>query len=190
MYLIVGLGNPGEKYENTRHNIGFQVIDKLCSKLNSEITAGKGSYFISSATFDSKKVFLLKPTTYMNLSGDAVQQVVHYFKISRSNIIVIADDINLKVGQIRLRESGSAGGHNGLSDIIQKLRSDQFIRVRCGVGNDFRPGQQADYVLSPFKSAEKEQVQFMIERASDASLSIIKDGLNKSMSLFNKTIDV
>ena len=190
MYLIAGLGNPGEKYEFTRHNIGFLVIDRINKKLNTEITAGKGSYLISNATFDSKKVYLIKPTTYMNLSGDAVQQVVHYFKITRADIIVITDDINLKTGQIRIRESGSAGGHNGLSDIIQKLGTNEFIRIRCGVGNDFRPGSQADYVLSPFKSTEKELVELMIERAADAALAIVKDGINKSMSVYNKVFEI
>lgn len=189
MYLIVGLGNPGEKYELTRHNIGFLVVDSINKKLNTTMAAGKGSYLISNAIVDGKKVYVIKPTTYMNLSGDAVQQVVHYFKISRSNIIIISDDINLKTGQIRIRESGSAGGHNGLSDIIQKLGTDQFIRIRCGVGNDFRPGQQADYVLSPFKTVEKELTSFMIDRATDAVLSIIKDGLNKSMNVYNKSLD-
>ena len=134
MYLIVGLGNPGKEYDGTRHNIGFEAIDYMANKYNIEVNRIKFKGVFGEGFIDNKKVILLKPTTYMNLSGESIREVINFYKISNENIIVIYDDISLEVGKLRIREKGSDGGHNGIKSIIANLGSDVFPRIKIGVG--------------------------------------------------------
>lgn len=183
--LIVGLGNYPKQYENTRHNIGFKVIDNLMNKLDFQL-----SYQMFNGTFgkvfiDEYECFIAKPLTYMNLSGEFVSQIMNYLKIDIKNLIVICDDINLDVGSIRIRKNGSSGGQNGLRNIIDKLSADDFIRIRIGVGKPSNPKiDLSDYVLSKFKSDEMEKVNNAINKVANAIIEYIK---NKNIeSLMNK----
>jgi PTH1 family peptidyl-tRNA hydrolase len=185
MPIIAGLGNPGSKYDETRHNIGFRIIDTLAQQHNVSFKAGKGSYYIGKAVIKGTSVILVLPTTYMNLSGDAIQHAMHYFDVPLDDVIVCTDDINLPVGKIRLRPGGSAGGHNGLKDIILKTGSDQFPRLKFGVGDSFRSGRQADYVLSRFNKAEKPIVEDMITASVLAVEEFLTNGIQSAMNKFN-----
>ena len=185
MPLIVGLGNPGSKYAGTRHNIGFELIDTLASRLSAPLKAGKGLYYESKARYGDHQVILLKPTTFMNRSGDAVQQALHWYKLQPDECLVCYDDLNIDTGTLRLRPGGSAGGHNGIKDIIQKLGTDTFPRLRIGIGDDFRDGQQVQYVLSPFDADQREIMDITVEKAADAVLSFIDDGIDTAMNKFN-----
>lgn len=182
--LIVGLGNIGEKYEATRHNIGFMVVDAVARKRNLEFAAG---HKVRAARFQvsGKTVYLLKPTTFMNLSGDAV---LHWMNQTRSNIseiLVITDDLSLPFGKIRIRAKGSSGGHNGLSDIELKLKTQDYVRMRMGIGSDFPKGQQVPYVLSPFSETEKPGMDAWIDRAAEAVLCFCSRGPESTMNQFN-----
>ena len=185
MPLIVGLGNPGSKYAGTRHNIGFGLIDTLASRLAAPLKAGKGLYYEGKARYGDHQVILLKPTTFMNRSGDAVQQALHWYKLQPDECLVCYDDLNIDTGTLRLRPGGSAGGHNGIKDIIQKLGTDTFPRLRIGIGDDFRDGQQVQYVLSPFDADQREIMDITVEKAADAVLSFIDDGIDTAMNKFN-----
>jgi len=187
MFIIAGLGNPGSQYTLTRHNAGFLVIDRIAALLNLGNEQKQFNAMILKGQAGSEKILLMKPLTYMNLSGNAVQPALHFYKESTDHLIVISDDINLPPGQVRIRKGGSAGGHNGLSDIIRRLSTDDFIRVRCGVGNNFDKGRQADYVLSPFPSSEFELTETMIIQAAESVLTIVTDGLPKAMNKYNQT---
>jgi len=156
---IVGLGNPGNKYNNTRHNIGFMVLDAFANAHSLSFLPDLGDYNSVGSSLDTSHFFLCKPTTYMNLSGCAVKQIISSKNIELENLLVIADDINLPTGSVRLRESGGDGGHNGLSSIINSLETDRFIRLRFGVGNDFKAGQMPNYVLDKFYENEKEIIR-------------------------------
>ncbi|MCX7798388.1 MAG: aminoacyl-tRNA hydrolase [Melioribacter sp.] len=166
MYLVVGLGNPGKKYEYTRHNVGFILLNEFALKHNLQFKSKKNYQYVE-GSLESSTFFLLKPTTYMNLSGIAVQEFLSYYKINLENMLVVFDDINLPFGTIRLRKSGSDGGHNGLRSIINNLGSNSFPRLRFGIGNKFNKGEMADYVLSKFSEDEmnilKEKTNFSIE---------------------------
>jgi len=159
---IIGLGNPGNKYINTRHNIGFMVLDSFAEKHRLCFTPENDKYNSVGSSLDTSHFFLYKPTTYMNLSGDAVYQIIETNNIKLEDLLIIADDINLSIGNIRLRESGGDGGHNGLSSIIFSLKTNNFIRLRFGVGNDFRNGQMPNYVLDKFYEKEKEIIRLAI----------------------------
>ena len=184
MYCFVGLGNPGSTYDGTRHNIGFAVVDFIEAKLqnSSGWKAGKGSYYFAKGRNANDDVLLVKPTTYMNHSGRAVRDVLQFYKAERSDLCVIADDIALPVGKLRMRLQGSDGGHNGLASCILELGSDEFARLRCGVGNDFRVGEQSRYVLSKFKENEREAVEDMIDRAVQTCQDIVELGFAKAVS--------
>ncbi|MDO5707799.1 MAG: aminoacyl-tRNA hydrolase [Andreesenia angusta] len=185
MYIIVGLGNPGNKYKGTKHNIGFEVIDRLSSEYNISLNKIKFKSIYGEINIDGEKVILMKPQTFMNNSGEAVREIQSYFKIPIENIIVIQDDIDLDIGKLRLRRKGSAGSHNGLKSIIYLLKDDRFPRVKIGVGRQ-REGQNlADYVLSGFRKEDIETVEIAIERAADAVVSIVADGIDKAMNKFN-----
>lgn len=186
MFIIAGLGNPGNQYTTTRHNAGFLVIDKIASKLGLTVEHRQFNAMTVKSQLGQERILLMKPITYMNLSGTAIQSAVHFFKETPDHLIVVSDDINLPTGQVRIRLGGSAGGHNGLIDIINRLSTDQFIRVRCGVGNQFEKGRQADYVLSPFPASERDQTETMISQAAESVLTIVADGLPKAMNLFNQ----
>ena len=186
MYLIAGLGNPGREYEMTRHNIGFEAIDYIADKCAVKIKKLKFKGLFEKTKIGGEDVILLKPQTYMNLSGESIRDFSAFFKIPPEKIIVISDDIYLDEGRIRIRKNGSAGGHNGLKSIIYQLNSDNFIRIRIGVGEQQEKGQDlADFVLSRFTKSQIPILEQAIINASDAVLEIIKNGVESAMNKFN-----
>lgn len=188
MQFIIGLGNPGGEYENTRHNIGFEVIDALCERLNTRLFTGRGEYLISFTTYQGKKVGLVKPITFMNNCGLAALDIVERFKAQTENILVICDDFELPLGQIRIRQRGSDGGHNGLYSIIYHLKKQNFARIRCGIGVPTLPRKNFDksqFVLSQFGENEKPIVQQMVSNARNASLTFISEGITAAMNKYN-----
>ena len=187
-WLIVGLGNPGKEYERTRHNAGFRAIDILADKLGCRIDKGKFQGLYSQTVYGGKKLFLLKPQTYMNLSGRSVLQLSAYFNIPPQRIIVLFDDISLAPGRLRIRADGSAGGHNGIKSIISEVGSQSFPRVKIGVGSKPTPEfNLADWVLSTFSAKEEKDLQFALANAADAALCIIDNGVPESANRFNGT---
>ncbi len=187
MYIFAGLGNPGKEYDGTRHNIGFAVVDELEKKLerSSGWKAGKGDYYFAKGVIGSEDIILVKPITYMNLSGRAVRDVLAFYKGEIHDLVVICDDIAIPLGQLRLRLNGSDGGHNGLSSIIYEVGSDQYARLRFGVGADFHFGEQAKYVLSKFKEPEMKLVEDMKISAINGCIEIVHNGLAKSLNVIN-----
>jgi PTH1 family peptidyl-tRNA hydrolase len=187
MKLIVGLGNPGLQYEKTRHNVGFLVLDALAMRhASGQIPKARFSSVTLDAHIGAEKVLLMKPTTYMNLSGKSVGEAVRFFKLDPSeDLIVIVDDIALPVGHTRVRKNGGSGGHNGLSDIDRVLSSDGYTRVRLGVGAVPKLMNQSDWVLSRFMSEEREDIDRGIIRAADATECILDEGVVKAMNTFN-----
>jgi PTH1 family peptidyl-tRNA hydrolase len=183
-FLIVGLGNPGSEYKNTRHNIGFDVLDKFCE--------GKGIYFESSKYGDlaqtsirGRKVYLLKPNTYMNLSGKAVRYHIQQNKISIENCLIITDDLSLPVGKIRIKKKGSDGGHNGLKSIQECLNTSEYPRLRFGIGNNFQKGKQVEFVLGTWNKDEVELISMGIEKSIGAIESFVTLDIEKTMTTFN-----
>ena len=186
MYLIVGLGNPGKQYDMTRHNIGFHTIDYIADKYGAKLTKLKFKAVYGEATISGEKVYLVKPQTYMNLSGDSVGEMAQFYKIPPENIIVINDDISLDVGRIRVRPKGSAGGHNGLKSIIYCLNSDTFPRVKMGVGAPKHEDYDlADFVLGRFTKEEIPVMEDAIVKAEKAVAEIIKNGVQSAMNKYN-----
>ena len=185
-WLIVGLGNPGKEYTNTRHNCGFRAIDILAEKLGCKIDKGKFQGLFGQTTYQGKKVFLLKPLTYMNASGVSVLQLSSYYGIPPSRIIVLFDDISLDPGRLRVRSDGSAGGHNGIKSVIRELGSQEFPRVKIGVGAKPNPQMElADWVLSTFNQAEQKILTSTLPYAADAALSIIERGIPDTANRYN-----
>ena len=185
-WLIVGLGNPGKQYERTRHNAGFRAIDLLARQLGCKIDKMKFQGLYGQVTYNGKKVFLLKPQTFMNLSGRSVLQLSAYYNIPPQRIIVLFDDISLEPGRLRIRADGSAGGHNGIKSIIQELGSQEFPRVKIGVGAKPHPEQDlADWVLSTFSAAEEKALSAALLNASDAALCVIDRGVPETANRFN-----
>ena len=182
--MVVGLGNPGSQYALTRHNMGFMVLDSLCEVLGIEIKQKKFGALFGTGDYEDNKLILLKPWQYMNLSGQVVATATGFYKLPISDLIVVTDDMALEPGRIRVRKQGSAGGHNGLSDIIDRLGTNMFARLRVGVGQS---GQEiaSDYVLSRPGPEEMEILSGAIKRASDAVLCWIKYGVNRAMNEFN-----
>lgn len=185
MKIIVGLGNPGKEYENTRHNVGFKVMDLVSKKLNIDVNKAKFKGIIGSKGCLDKKIILCKPQTYMNLSGDCVQELLKYYKANIEDLIVIYDDIDIEVGKIRVRPSGSPGTHNGMKDITKKIGSKDFIRVRVGTGKPKEGRDLADYVLSNFDKNEQKLIDEAIENASEAVLEVMNNGIESAMNKFN-----
>ena len=183
MFLIVGLGNPGKEYDGTRHNIGFAAIDYIADKYNIELNRVKFKGVFGEGFIDNKKVILLKPTTYMNLSGESIREVINFYKISNEEIIVLYDDISLEVGRLRIREKGSHGGHNGIKSIIANLSSDVFPRVKIGVGAP--KGNLVSHVLGKFDEEEVKILRESIIASSDAVNEIIKEDTKTAMNKFN-----
>ncbi|MHD0318989.1 aminoacyl-tRNA hydrolase [Fusobacterium sp. THCT1E2] len=185
MKLVVGLGNPGDKYAKTRHNIGFEVINKLQKDLNIIGEKDKFQGLLSEKNIDGEKVLFLKPQTFMNLSGNSIAAVVNFYKIDAKNdMIVIYDDMDLPVGKLRVKEKGSSGGHNGIKSIISHL-GDEFLRIKCGIGKS--KDDTIDFVLGQFDKSEQEIVDKMIENASDCALDLIRDvELGRIMQKYNK----
>lgn len=191
MYLIVGLGNPTSKYSGTRHNVGFEVIDALADKYNISVTERKHRAFCGKGIIEGQKVVLIKPQTYMNLSGESVREFVDFFKIDvELELIVIFDDISLDVGQLRIRKKGSAGGHNGVKNIIQHLGTNVFQRIKVGVGEKPKEYDLVDYVLGHFSNAEKEMMADGYKNAVEAVELMLRDETDAAMNQFNKKVAV
>lgn len=185
-WLIVGLGNPGPEYAKTRHNCGFRALDILAQKLGCKVDKGKFEGLYGQTTYEGHKLFLLKPLTYMNLSGRSVLQLSAYFNIPPQRIVVIFDDISLDIGRLRIRSNGSAGGHNGIKSIISQLGSQDFPRVKVGVGAKPNPDfDLADWVLSAFSASEEKTLQAALDRAADAALCIVSQGTMEAANRFN-----
>lgn len=183
-YLIVGLGNPGREYEMTRHNTGFMVVDELANKLG--VTFEDKRYgFVAEASIKGRKVFILKPTTYMNLSGNAVRYWLQKENIEQGRMLVIVDDLSIPLGDFRLKGNGSNGGHNGLGN-IQQLIGQQYARLRMGIGADFQQGQQVDWVLGKYDDEDMKTLQPSIDMAVEIIKSFVLAGLNITMNQFNK----
>lgn len=191
MYLVVGLGNPGNQYKWTRHNVGFEVIDKLCYDYNINMNKNKFKAIIGEGKIGSEKVIVVKPLTYMNLSGESVRDIVNFYKIESDKIVVSCDDVNLPIGYIRIKPKGSDGGQNGLKNIIYQLGYDNFTRVRVGVGNKPQGWDLKDFVLSKFKKEEDDEIIKSITDAVTAIEDIVKNadnGVNMAMNKFNKKV--
>lgn len=187
MYIIVGLGNPGKDYQNTRHNIGFDVIDALAESAGISVTEKKHKALIGKGVIDGQKVILVKPQTYMNLSGESVRDVIDYYKVDEEQeMIVVSDDISLDVGMIRVRKKGSAGGHNGLKNIIQHLGHDTFMRIKMGVGEKPKGYDLADYVLGHFTRDERMIMDEAAKAATEAIRMMMAGDVDRAMNAFNK----
>ncbi len=187
MYIIVGLGNPSREYVNTRHNIGFDVIDRLAEEEHISVLEKKHKAIIGKGYVAGQKVILAKPQTYMNLSGESVREPVDYYKVDETcELIVISDDISLDVGQLRIRKKGSAGGHNGLKNIIAHLGHDNFMRVKMGVGEKPKGYDLADYVLGHFTQDERKVMNEAAGKAVEAIRMMVSDEVDSAMNAFNR----
>ena len=185
-WLIVGLGNPGKEYERTRHNAGFRAVEILAGKLGCKVDKSKFQGLYGQASYGGRKILLLKPMTYMNLSGRSVLQLSAYFQVPPQRIIVLFDDISLEPGRLRIRADGSAGGHNGIKSIIQEVGSQAFPRVKIGVGAKPNPEYDlADWVLSAFSAQEEKALAVALENAADAALAVIDHGVPEAANRFN-----
>ena len=185
MALIVGLGNIGAEYSGTRHNVGFELVDKMARELSVEFSTAGGPFLIAEGSFKGQPVHLIKPTTYMNRSGRAVSSALAITGNTLSDCLVCYDDINLPPGKMRLRPSGSAGGHNGIQDIIDRMQSRDFPRLRIGVGDDFRRGRQADYVLSPFTGEQRTHVDEALDDSVEALFTFMRASMEQAMNDHN-----
>lgn len=191
MYIIVGLGNPDKQYEGTRHNVGFDVIDAIADKYNIDVTERKHRAFCGKGLVAGQRVILVKPQTYMNLSGESVRSVLDFYKVDEeSELIVIFDDVSLAVGQLRIRKKGSAGGHNGIKNIIQHLGHNVFQRIKVGVGEKPKEYDLADYVLGHFSKEDKEQMKDGYKRAVEAVEMLVMGDIDGAMNEFNKKVVV
>lgn len=185
MYIIIGLGNPGREYTATRHNIGFDAITRISDDYKIKLDFKKHKAVCGKGQIAGEKVILAQPQTYMNLSGVSVRELMDYYKATNKDIIVIYDDTSLDAGQLRIREKGSAGGHNGIKSIISSLSSDEFLRIKIGIGEKPRTWDLADYVLSRFSTLENELMKETLEKASKACFKIITEGVASAMNEFN-----
>lgn len=191
MFIIIGLGNPTKEYEGTRHNVGFDVIDALADKYNISVTEREKRAFCGKGIIEGQKVILVKPQTYMNLSGESVRGIIDYYKVdTEAELLVIFDDVSLDVGQLRIRKKGSAGGHNGIKNIIQHLGSDVFQRIKVGVGEKPKDYDLADYVLGHFSKAEREVMEDGYKNAIEAVQMIVRGDIDEAMNTFNKKVAV
>ena len=185
-WLLVCLGNPGDQYEHTRHNVGFLVADELAERHNIPVQRLKFRALTNTVTVGDRKVLLMKPVTYMNLSGEAVHEAAAFYKIPPEHILVVSDEVALAPGKLRVRRSGSAGGHNGLKNIIAHLGTDQFPRIRLGVGQKPHPDyDMADWVLGKFQGEDKKAVEAAVKKAADAAECLIREGVDKAMNQYN-----
>lgn len=187
MFIIAGLGNPTGEYAGTRHNIGFDVIDVIAERNHISVMECKHKALIGKGHIDGQRVILVKPQTYMNLSGEAVREIVRYYKADpETELIVIYDDVSLAVGQLRIRKKGSAGGHNGIKNIIAQLGSDVFLRIKMGVGEKPKGYDLADYVLGHFNKEERKIMDESADRAAEAVRYMLRDETDTAMNLYNK----
>lgn len=187
MFIIAGLGNPTLQYRGTRHNVGFDVIDTLADKYNIAVETRKSRALIGKGIIAGQKVLLVKPQTYMNLSGESIGELVSYYKVDEEQeLLVIYDDVSLDVGQLRIRRKGSAGGHNGIKDIIRHLGTDIFLRIKIGVGEKPKGYDLADYVLGHFSREEREMMEEGYQKAAEAVEMILVGELDEAMNVFNR----
>lgn len=184
-FLLIGLGNPGRAYRDNRHNFGFMLIDRLCVRLNARGMKLQSKAIVTSAMYQDRKLLLAKPQTYMNLSGQSIQGLAHFYKLALDKLLVAHDDLDIPFGAIRIRPGGGPGGQKGVASAIERLGTKDFARLRLGIGRP--PGRMdpADYVLQDFSRAELQDVSAVLDRAADAALGFVTDGLDKTMSRFN-----
>ena len=187
-YLIIGLGNPGREYRETRHNVGFMLLDRLTVKLNARFTRLQSRALVASANYLERKIILAKPQTFMNLSGQSVQGLIHFYKLPLENLLIAHDDLDLPVGTIRIRPDGSSAGQKGMLSTIERLGTDEFPRLRLGIGRP--PGQMhaPDYVLQDFSKADLAVISETLNRAMEAALAWVTDGLEAAMNKYNGVI--
>lgn len=183
MFLLVGLGNPGKEYEKTRHNIGFEAIDKISYEYNIPMKRERFKGVFGEGHISNEKVMLLKPTTYMNLSGESLREIINYYNIPIGNVIVIYDDVDLEVGRLRIRTKGSAGGHNGIKSIIHNLNSEEFIRVRIGVGKPER--DMVSHVLGKFPKEKQKNIEEVLNIIPELAYTMISQGPQEAMNKYN-----
>ncbi len=183
MYIIAGLGNPGSKYENTRHNMGFKAIDAMASEFGIDVNRAKFKGLIGEGRIGSEKVILLKPQTYMNLSGQSVREIMNFYKIPEENLVVIYDDFDLPIGSIRVRKSGGPGTHNGMKSVVQELGSRKFPRVRVGIGSS--DGSTIQFVIGKVGKDEQQILNEAAEAAASAAADIIRIGIENAMNIHN-----
>lgn len=189
MYIIVGLGNPGRQYAHTRHNVGYDTLDKLADRYRIDVTTRKFKALCGTGMIEGEKVILVKPQTFMNLSGESVREVIDFYKIDfTEQLIVIYDDISLEPGQLRLRVKGSAGGHNGIKNIIAHLSSQEFCRVKVGVGENPEGYDLADYVLGRFPKEERRLIEEQLDMAADSVVKIMTSDMAAAMNEYNKKV--
>ena len=184
MYVIAGLGNPGKKYENTRHNMGFITIDQLAEKHNIKVDKLKFKALVGEGRIAGQKVMLVKPQTYMNLSGESIREVMNFYKLEPENLIVIYDDIDIEAGTLRIRKFGSAGTHNGMKSVLYQLQSDRFPRIRLGIGSQ-KKGDLVNFVIGGFSKEEVPVLEEAVNHAVLATECIIEDGIDKAMNQYN-----
>lgn len=185
MYVVVGLGNPGKKYDITRHNIGFEVVDEMARQHQIKMTKTKFKAVVGEGNISGEKVLLVKPQTYMNLSGESVMKIMDYYHLSLENLIVVYDDIDVDTGKLRIRKKGSGGSHNGMRNIIYLLKEDGFPRVRIGVGRPQNGQNLADYVLGRFSKSEQELLIPIVKDAVSAIETIVKEDVDLAMNRYN-----
>lgn len=184
MKIIAGLGNPGKEYENTKHNVGFLTIDILAEKYDIKVNKIKFKGLVGEGMIGTEKVILVKPQTYMNLSGQCIREIVAFYKLDMEDLVVIYDDIDLPMGNLRIRKKGSAGTHNGMRSIIYDLQDDGFPRVRVGIGGE-RKGDLANYVISGFSGDDRKLIEEAIVKAADAVTCLVEDGVDRAMVDYN-----
>ncbi len=184
-FLLIGLGNPGREYQSNRHNVGFMLIDRLAVRLNARGMKVQSKAIVTAAAHEERKLILAKPQTFMNLSGQSVQGLIHFYKLPFTNVMILSDDLDIPFGTIRIRASGGPGGQRGLSSILEKLGTKEVPRLRLGIGRP--PGRMdpADYVLQNFSREEIKTLSEVLDHAAEAVLAFVTDGLNKSMNDFN-----
>jgi PTH1 family peptidyl-tRNA hydrolase len=187
-YLIVGLGNPGREYRQTRHNVGFMLMDRLTARLNVHFTRMQSKALVASANFEERKIIFAKPQTFMNLSGQSVQGLLHFYKLPLENLLIAHDDLDLPLGTIRIRPDGRSAGQKGMTSTIDRLGTDEFPRLRLGIGRPPGQMQAPDYVLQDFSDAEMVVISETLNRAVEAGLTWVTEGLDKAMNKFNGTI--
>lgn len=186
--IILGIGNPGKKYHGTRHNLGFAVVDKMAELLGENFQSSRFQALVADTTISGSRVLLIKPLTYVNLSGNCAQAALQWYKLEASDLLVITDDLSLPTGKLRFRARGSSGGHRGLDSIIRSLGGNDFPRLRIGIGNDFY-GSAANYVLSTFAGEDREAITESIAHAAQAAEVWVRDGIGRAMNLYNAKKD-
>ncbi len=184
-YLIVGLGNPGRQYRTNRHNVGFLLLDALANRLDTSFSRLESKALVTRAEYNSSRVILAKPQTYMNLSGQAVGALVRFYKIPTGNLLVAYDEVDLPFGSLRIRPTGGSAGHKGMAAIIERLGTQEFPRLRIGIGRPPGRMEAADYVLQDFSKDEKEELASILDRAADAVLTFVSQGVEAAMNKFN-----